>query len=247
MRLYKYSNLQHISQSVLTDWIFPRYARPMSTSTAPPRQRRSERSAATRERILDAAIDCLRELGYARTSTPEIARRAGVSRGGQLHQFPTKVELVTSAVERLLGRRRTEFVEAFAKIPADADRATAAIDLLWTMVQSPTFDAWLELVVAARTDAELRPAMASMTQRLGATIEETFRALFPAPPVPDALYDVAPRFAFALLDGLAINRIVTTDPARITQVLDALKQVALLVLSRSTPEQPPRSTSAAEE
>jgi AcrR family transcriptional regulator len=210
--------------------------------TNPKRQSRSERSAATRARILDAAIDCLQDLGYARTSTPEIARRAGVSRGGQVHQFPTKVELVTSAVERLLKRRRTEFIEAFARIPADSHRATAAIDLLWSMVQGATFDAWLELVVAARSDAELRPAVASMTERLRDTIEETFRELFPAPPNPDPFYDVAPRFAFALLDGLAVHRIIVTDPARITQVLDALKQVALLVMPHAAPEAQPRPT-----
>ena len=208
----------------------------MATVAALPRRTQAERSAATRVRVLDAAIACLQELGYARTSTPEIARRAGVSRGAQLHQFPTKVELVTSAVEHLFERRRAEFVEAFALIPADSHRATAAIDLLWSMVQGPTFDAWLELVVAARTDDELRPAVASMTERLGATIEETFRALFPPPPTPDPFYDVAPRFAFALLDGLALHRIDATDPARITQVLDALKLVALLVMPDAMPD-----------
>jgi AcrR family transcriptional regulator len=211
--------------------------RDMATNLAP-RQTRSEQSAATRERILDAAIDCLQELGYARTSTPEIARRAGISRGGQLHQFPTKAVLVTSAVERLLGRRRAEFVDAFSRIPADSNRATAAIDLLWSMVQGPTFDAWLELMVAARTDDELRKAMASMTERLAATIEETFRALFPAPSAPSPFYDVAPRFAFALLDGLALNRIIATDPTRITQVLDVLKQVAFLVMPQDAPPSP---------
>lgn len=210
----------------------------MDTAEIHARRSQAERSAATRARILDAAIDCLQELGYARTSTTEIARRAGVSRGGQLHQFPTKVELVTSAVERLLGRRRTEFLEAFERLPAERDRATAAIDLLWSMVQGATFDAWLELVVAARTDAELRPAVASMTERLRGTIEETFRALFPAPAAPDLFYEVAPRFAFALLDGLAVHRIVVTDPTRITQVIDVLKQVALLVMPQN--EAPPR-------
>lgn len=210
------------------------------------KQSRSEQSAATRARILDAAIDCLQELGYARTSTPEIARRAGISRGGQLHQFPTKVELVTSAVERLMGRRRTEFLEAFARLPVGSDRAAAAIDLLWSMVQGATFDAWLELVVAARSDAELRPAVASMTERLRDTIEETFRELFPSPSSPDLFYDVAPRFAFALLDGLAVNRIVATDPARITEVLDALKRVAMLVMPQGAPEPPPRPNPSTE-
>jgi AcrR family transcriptional regulator len=212
----------------------------VTTSAIPPRRTQAERSADTRARILDAAIDCLQELGYARTSTPEIARRAGVSRGGQLHQFPTKVDLVTSAVERLLGRRRTEFIEAFARLPAGSDRAGAAIDLLWSMVQGATFDAWLELVVAARSDAELRPAVASMTERLRDTIEETFGELFPAPTQPNPFYDVAPRFAFALLDGLAIHRIIATNPERITQVLDALKQVAVLVMPQTASETPPR-------
>ncbi|HEY8516001.1 MAG TPA: TetR/AcrR family transcriptional regulator [Candidatus Binatia bacterium] len=203
---------------------------------APRRKTRAEQSAATRARILDATIDCLRELGYARTSTPEIARRARVSRGGQLHQFPTKVELVTSAVEHLLGRRRAELIAAFEKLPEGSDRVTAAIDLLWSLVQSPTFDAWLELVVAARTDDELRPAVASMNERLRDTMEETFRALFPPPQEPNPFYDVAPRFAVALLDGLALHRILVREPARITEVLDALKQVALLVMPQGAPD-----------
>jgi hypothetical protein len=76
-----------------------------------------------------------------------------------------------------------------------------------------------------------------MTERLRDTIEETFRELFPAPPKPDPFYDVAPRFAFALLDGLAVHRIIVTDPARITQVHDALKQVALLVMPLQPAEQ----------
>src|SRR5262245_49359115 len=120
------------------------------------RRTQAERSASTRTRLLDATLECLCDLGYARTTTPEIARRAGLSRGAQLHHFPTKAELVTSAVEHLFTRRDAEFREAFARVPPGTDRYAAAIDILWTMVSGPTFHAWLELAVAARTDPELR-------------------------------------------------------------------------------------------
>ena len=194
------------------------------------RRTQAERSATMRARLLDATIECLHDLGYARTSTPEIARRAGVSRGAQLHHFPTKAELVTSAVEHLFDRRREEFLQAFRARPEGQEPAEAAIDILWSMVSGPTFYAWLELVVAGRTDAELREPVAQLTTRLGAVIEQTFRELFPAPLTANPFYEVAPRFAFALLDGLALERIHADGSDAQSSVLQALKALARLVM-----------------
>jgi AcrR family transcriptional regulator len=197
------------------------------------RRTQAERSAGTRARLLDATIECLHDLGYARTSTPEIARRAGLSRGAQLHHFPTKAELVTSAVEHLFGRRREEFLRAFSERPAGQDPTEAAIDILWSLVTGPTFYVWLELVVAARTEPELREPVAALTDRLTAIIEQTFRELFPAPATPNPFYAVAPRFAFSLLDGLALARINGTDAHK--PVLEALKGLARLVMPTTDP------------
>src|ERR1041385_1513309 len=105
-----------------------------ATVTRLTRRTQEERSAATRARLLDATIACLSDLGYSRTTTTEIADRAGVSRGAQLHHFPTKAELVTTAVEHLFRRRDAEFRAAFRKLPEGTDRDRAAIDLLWSMV-----------------------------------------------------------------------------------------------------------------
>ena len=196
------------------------------------RRTQAERSATTRARLLDATIECLHDLGYARTSTPEIARRAGLSRGAQLHHFPTKAELVTSAVEHLFARRREEFLRAFRERADDRDPTDAAIDILWSMVSGPTFYVWLELTVAARTDAELRAPVAALTERLAGVVEGTFRELFPPPTTPNPFYDVAPRFAFALLDGLAVERIHADDPGAHTAVLQALKGLARMIMPR---------------
>ena len=62
------------------------------------RRTQEERSAATRAKLLDATIDCLIELGYAGTTTTLIAERAGVSRGAQLHHFPSKDALYRAVV-----------------------------------------------------------------------------------------------------------------------------------------------------
>jgi AcrR family transcriptional regulator len=200
------------------------------------RRTQAERSATTRARLLDATLECLCDLGYARTTTPEIARRAGLSRGAQLHHFPTKAELVTSAVEHLFERRHQEFRAAFARVPAGADRYAAAIDILWSMVSGPTFHAYLELAVAARSDPELRVAVRTLTQRLRTVIDETFRDLFPAGNPDDPFFAIAPRFTFALLDGLALERVSGIDETQLVQVIDALKTLAGMLMPR--PDRP---------
>jgi AcrR family transcriptional regulator len=194
------------------------------------RRTQAERSASTRARLLDATLECLCDLGYARTTTPEIARRAGLSRGAQLHHYPTKAELVTGAVEHLFERRHREFRQAFARVPAGADRYAAAIDILWSMMSGPTFHAWLELAVAARSDVELRRAVHDLTGRLRALVDETFRDLFGSGRPDDPFFAVAPRFAFALLDGLALERVAGVDEQELAPVIDALKSLAGLLM-----------------
>jgi len=50
--------------------------------------------------LLDATIDCLVEEGYSGTTTTRVVERAGLSRGAQVHHFPTKSQLVAEAVRR---------------------------------------------------------------------------------------------------------------------------------------------------
>lgn len=206
---------------------------PNAAAAILPRRTQAERRATTRVQLLDATIDCLFDLGYAGTTTTEIAERAGVSRGAQLHHFPTRIELVTTAVEHLFQRRRSEFMEAIARLPAGPGRVAAAIELLWSMVSGPTFYAWLELAVAARTDRELAPSIAALTERFSEEITRSFRELFPPPAAAGPFYEVAPRFVFALMDGLALNAMHAGGPADTTAVLDALKRIAGLVFPPS--------------
>ncbi len=68
------------------------------------RRTQAERSAVTRQALLDATIQCIVDLGLARTSTAEICQRAGVSRGALLHHEPAKAARVAAAGAQLFFR-----------------------------------------------------------------------------------------------------------------------------------------------
>jgi AcrR family transcriptional regulator len=188
-----------------------------------------ERSAATQARLLEATFDCLVELGYAKTSTPEVLRRAGLSRGAMLHHYPTRADLLAAAMDYVFEKRFAEYEEAFAALGDDDDRPVGAIDLLWDQVSSPTYYAWLELVVAARTDEALRDRIRPVNERFDRRVAEIRKRLLPAPATgEDRFYKVAPQFMFATLNGLALSGIYE-EPERLQRVIELLKQIARLV------------------
>jgi AcrR family transcriptional regulator len=189
-----------------------------------------ERSIATRAALLDAAIECLVERGYAATTTIETVRRAGVSRGAQLHHFPTKAQLLAAAVEHLFDRRRAEFVEALEALHPKADRLDAALDLLWSMFQGPAFVAWTELWVAARTDPELALVVVDVERRFTEETRALFAELFPEETRSGTLLNEIGRdFAFAVMGGVALQRLHPDGRRPASDYVDVLKAVFHLV------------------
>ena len=60
------------------------------------------RAEETRSRILDAAEECFADQGYDAVGVAEICRRAGVTKGGFYHHFPTKQAVFLALLERWL-------------------------------------------------------------------------------------------------------------------------------------------------
>src|ERR1041384_5874126 len=123
----------------------------MAGPTTRKHRTQAERSERTRELLLDATIECLVELGYARTTVQEICQRAGLWRGAQQHHFTTKAELMTSALEHLFKRLSDEILTVTGELPAGPSRIEAGIDLLWRAYSGTLSTAAVELWVAART------------------------------------------------------------------------------------------------
>lgn len=145
----------------------------MRSSPDAPRGRREERTATSRARILDAAVLCLVESGYAGATTLQIQARAGVSRGRLLHHFPSRDQLLVAAsrhlaTERL--RRTGERILGLAGGLSGVERLDRAIELMWETFSEPHFWAAVELWTAARTNDDLRAALLPEEREIGAAI-----------------------------------------------------------------------------
>jgi AcrR family transcriptional regulator len=187
-----------------------------------PRLTQEEKSAETRRRLLDAAITCLVERGYSNTTTSEIAERAGLSRGAQLYHFPRKEELLISALEHLFNSILGEMREKVGRLTSHNDRRALAIDMLWEISNGRLMTAWIELVVASRTDAYLRESVAAANNRAAEFVERSFKEFFPRPAGAGPDYDLIPHLMLMLFDGMALGG-KTLDPKRLDRVLTALK------------------------
>lgn len=185
------------------------------------RLRQDEKSAETRRRLLDAAIECLVERGYANTTSSEIAERAGLSRGAQLYHFPTKEELLTRAVERLFDLLFADLREKVAAISDVEDRRGAAIDLLWQLAQGPLFRAWVELVLASRTDVYLLSSVRAVNDRFTDYVDKTFPEIFGVAGERAELQKI-PLLVIFLLEGIALEGDATT-PQSARGTIEAVK------------------------
>jgi AcrR family transcriptional regulator len=90
------------------------------------------RSTATRRALLDAAVDALREVGFAGASAREIARRAGSTQSQVFYHYASVVDLLLAALDEVSDRRLAAYQPLLvaAQTPADL------LDALKTIIES---------------------------------------------------------------------------------------------------------------
>ncbi len=192
-----------------------------------------ERSRATQARLLEATVECLVEHGWSGTTTTVVAAHAGVSRGAQLHHYPTKAALVTAAVTHLTERRAAELRAEAAHLPVGPKRLDGVVDLLAASFTGPLFVAALELWVAARTDAELRAALVPLEARIGREMHRLTVELLDVDERKPGVRESV-QATLDLLRGLGVANLLSDDSPRRAALLHTWKrQLAALLTPES--------------
>ncbi|MFN3233586.1 MAG: TetR/AcrR family transcriptional regulator [Alphaproteobacteria bacterium] len=173
--------------------------------------------------ILDAAIHCYIDIGYARTTLQQIADRTGLSRGAILYHFPSMTEITMAALNHLNTRWLNAYRDRLDRLPRDDNYVHATIDAFWEQLADPLFSAMLELIVAARTDSQLQaivaPARRAFTEELNSLSAEHA----PSDNKRDDRLDLAVDLAEYLMIGMAVGIVWTESDDRQDRVLDYLK------------------------
>ena len=181
--------------------------------TAPVREPRQDRSRATRQRLLEAAVGSLAELGYAGSTVSVVAARAGVSRGAAQHHFPTRNDLFAAAVEYMTEVRLAEIRTRASQLPDGSGRTEAIVTMLVDVYAGQLFNAALHLWVAASTEDALRRQIVRLEANVGRQAHRGLVGLLGVdeskPGVRETVQGV-----LDLARGLGLAGLLTDDSAR---------------------------------
>lgn len=177
---------------------------------------KQDRSRATRQRLLEAAVACLAEHGWAGSTVTVVAERAGVSRGAAQHHFPTREDLFTAAVEYVAEERCTALRALFPE-GAHADRPTVVAALV-DLFTGPLFRAALQLWVAASNEEPLRERVTELEGRVGRETHRIAVELLGADESRPGVRESVQGF-LDMARGLGLANLLTDDSRRRARVV----------------------------
>ncbi|GAA2156550.1 TetR/AcrR family transcriptional regulator [Kitasatospora kazusensis] len=203
------------------------------TTHAASRTPQQSRSRATRRRLLEAAVECLAELGWNGSTVAVVAERAGVTRGAAQHHFPTREDLFTAAVEHVTAERLAAVrVDTGELPPAGPERTAAVVELIVRLYTGPLFRAALHLWVAAATEEPLRTRIVALENHVG---RESHRAAVEFLGADEGIPGVREtvQATMDMARGLGLANLLTDDGPRRAGVVREWARILDAVLARA--------------
>lgn len=198
------------------------------------------KSAETRTAILEAATDCLATYGYAATTFRLISELSGISKGAMTHHYASRIELVAAVIDYALFKLIEAFSEAVRGMPDPARKQIhEAVLLDWSLYDTREYRAYLELIVAARTDDELQELFIPRARRLDRVRMAEMVENFPEWAGNTERLVVARRFSQSIASGLMLNREIWDDPKVEASVLHLWATFLLQIRNGEVGIEPP--------
>lgn len=173
----------------------------------------AERVRETRTKLIKATVAALDAHGFAATSMSVVQAGAGVSRGALMHHFGSRNELMVATAEHLLDA-------ALRPTRGARDRGdlTALTQYYWRrIVNTREGRAFVEILIACRTDPDLQNALGSLFSDWENEISRAAVETFDGESDEDIV--VLWSIARAFLRGLIVHAQFAEDPAHLEKMI----------------------------
>jgi AcrR family transcriptional regulator len=176
------------------------------------------RHGSLQQRLADAAVEAVHELGYAGATMAAIAERAGVTRGALQHHFGNRrVDLVASVAAQILDERQKTYEAQFR------DSRTEAVfdrEALKTAYRDPKTWFLIEVWIAARGDAELQDRIGEIRGRIEQHSDFVLGTAFKE--IPGVDFVALKMLLRAVTRGLAVEQVGKSDLSDFDAAVDLL-------------------------
>jgi AcrR family transcriptional regulator len=219
----------------------PSTARPARRQVDVARRRtQAERSEETRTRILKAAANLIRKRGYARFRTAEVAEEAGLSRGAQLHHFPTKDSLVVATLEYVFEQAQELSRRRASAVNRPRDLIEAVIEDAREFFFSEHFKVAIDIVLSTSTDQSVRKQILDISRKARRPVETAWTGALAASGVPGQLASDIVALTLSLVRGMALRTLWDNDPKWFDELFSLWRQMIKVFLSDRKPRSTPR-------
>jgi len=159
----------------------------------------------THDRVVQAGIECIAELGFHAASTNKIAARAGVTWGTLQHQFGDKVTLLESILEAAYRDQAAAIFGATSPETPLRQRISVLLDAFWKEQSSPASIALADIIRSVLADPEYRERFLPQLVRLRDSYNKQWNVLFGDVQLSKEMFEATKQLAFAAIRGLALE------------------------------------------
>lgn len=191
------------------------------------RQNQEERSRQTQARVTQATIECILEKGIRATSTVDVARLAGVSRGALVHHYPSKTLLMQAALEDLLSREVESVREMAVKVKAGELNFDSLLKALHEHFKGDLYMVTLEYLTNARTDPDIMKVLVPLAAKFNDSLEQIWEQLVASSKHTSHQNRVALNATLCMMRGMGAQSIWRDDPELYRDMLLFWKETLL--------------------
>lgn len=221
-------------------------AKPVGEAPAKPQRERrtqAERSDATRELILDAAVTLIRKRGYGGLRTGEVSEMANVSRGAQLHHFPTKNDLLVATLRHMNQKMMAAHRERLAQArKAGSDPIEFIIADATDFFFGDYFFIILSIGMSDERNMELHEMSRPISKESRYEIERNWRAILEEAGLPRQISADILDLTMSIARGFSIRRLLDDNPARFKKLFKIWREMVKTYLETQAGIPAPRKS-----